>query len=112
MAIALKDSYNSSMDSDPATVNTVEAKNRFNELVALAQKTRQPVVVEKRGEPVAVILDYETYQEKIALPARPARENLIRDLEAWHEYMKKKYPHGTGDSAEILHEVRKERYGL
>lgn len=100
------------MASASSTVNTVAAKNRFNELVALAQKTREPVIVEKRGEPVAVILDYETYQEKIAPSARSAPGSLIRDLKAWHEYMKQKYPQGTGDSAEILHEVRKERHSL
>lgn len=98
------------MASEPATVNTVEAKNRFNELVALAQKTREPVIVEKRGEPVAVILDYETYQEKVTPSAQARDENLIRDLQAWHEYLNKKYPQGGSDSVEILRRMREERY--
>ena len=97
------------METAPYEVNTVEAKNRFNELVAETRKTRKPIVVQKRGEPVAVILDYESYQQTI--PSKPGKgsKTLLTDLMNFHHTMKKKYAKGTGDSAEILRQIRRER---
>ncbi len=97
------------MNAEIQAVNTVEAKNRFNELVAETRKTKQPIVVQKRGEPVAVILDYESYQQTTA--AKPGKDSkrLLADLMNFHHAMKKKYEKGTGDSAEILRQIRSER---
>lgn len=92
-------------------VNTVEAKNRFNELIAEAARSKRPIVVEKRNEPVAVMLDYESYRaSERSEKAKSGRDDaLLGELEAFHRAMRKKYPRGTGDSVEILREVREER---
>lgn len=99
------------MGTEPYEVNTVEAKNRFNELVAETRKTKKPIVVQKRGEPVAIILDYESYQQNTASKPNKASKTLLADLMNFHHTMKKKYPKGTGDSAEILRQIRQERGG-
>lgn len=93
------------------TVNTVEAKNRFNELIAQVNRTKNPLIVEKRGQPVAVVLDYESYQKQKGQKAGKAdeRDTFIEELEAWHRYLRKKYPKGTGDSVELIREAREER---
>jgi prevent-host-death family protein len=46
------------------TVNTVEAKNNLNSLIAQVERDKTPIIIEKRGTPVAVIWDYQTYREK------------------------------------------------
>lgn len=97
------------METSPYEVNTVEAKNRFNELVTETRKTKKPIVVQKRGEPVAVILDYESYQQNMASKPGKGSKTLLADLINFHRTMKKKYPKGTGDSAEILRQIRRER---
>ncbi|MBI2346403.1 MAG: type II toxin-antitoxin system Phd/YefM family antitoxin [Deltaproteobacteria bacterium] len=90
-------------------VNTVEAKNRFNELIAKAERTKQPIIVEKRGSPVAVVIDYASYRKKIGRPANSPAGKIVVALETLHHFLRAKYPSGTGDSAEILHEVRRQR---
>lgn len=91
-------------------VNTVEAKNRLNELIAEVNETGEPVIVEKWGEPVAVVVDYASFQQA-AKKRKPKSQpdQFLRELLAWHDQMRKKYPKGTGDSVAILGEIRQER---
>jgi prevent-host-death family protein len=89
-------------------VNTVEAKNRFNELIAEVEKTKKPIIVEKRNQPVAVVVSYENYCRQSA-SSKKKDDSLFAELSSFHQVMRKKYPQGTGDSAEILREVRLER---
>ena len=91
------------------SVNTVEAKNRLNELIAEVNRSKEPVVVEKRGKPVAVVLDYETFIQGRRGEKRGERETLLKELNNFHKRMRKKYPQGTGDSVEILREIRLQR---
>ena len=94
-------------------VNTVEAKNRLNELLTEVEKTRQPLVVERRGQPIAVVIDYETYQqqENAETARTQAKDPLSKQLLSFHARLKKKYPKGTGDSVEILRQIRDDRRG-
>ena len=89
-------------------VNTVEAKNRLNELIAEANKTKKPIVVKKRNTPVAVVVDFATYQAERS--SRKDDSSLLQELHAFHRMMKKKNPQGTGDSVQILREARDERH--
>lgn len=92
-------------------VNTVDAKNRLNELLAEVNRTKKPVIIEKRGNAVAVLLDYETFERGKPEVARMGKRNdpLLKEMTAFHERLRKKYPKGTGDSVEILREIRQER---
>src|SRR5262245_27312352 len=87
-------------------VNTVDAKNRLNELLAEVERTKRPMVVERRGRPVAVVVDYESYEREKQGRESRHRGTSARELWSFHLRMKKKYPKGTGDSVEILREVR------
>lgn len=92
-----------------ARVNTVDAKNRLNELLAEVERTKRPLIVEKRGKPVAVVMDYESYEKERGGREARGRGTLSRELRSFHLRMKKKYPKGTGDSVEILHDMRLNR---
>jgi len=90
-------------------VNTVDAKNRLNELLTEVEKTKKTIVVERRGRPVAVMIDYESYEKDRNLQEASRAGSLSKELMRFHERMKRKYPKGTGDSVEILREVRLSR---
>lgn len=94
-------------------VNTVEAKNRLNELIAEVNRSKEPVVVEKRGTPVAVVVDYESYRKEQKsdnqAEGKAKTETFLKELRAFHEMMRREYPKGTGDSVEILRQIREER---
>lgn len=81
-------------------INTVTAKNEFNALVAKVNKDKRPVIVAKRGEPVAVLLDYNTFQGMTEQTTQSAtRTNLTHRLKAFHEYQAQVYPHGQCDDS-------------
>ena len=46
-------------DTIPATI----VKNKFGQVIQQANQTGEPIFVEKRGRPVAVILSVESYNE-------------------------------------------------
>ena len=88
-------------------VNTVEAKNRLNELIAEVVRTKKPIVVKKRNTPVAVVIDFESYQA--GKNSKKNDDTLLQEQQAFHRLMKKRHPQGTGDVVEILREAREER---
>ena len=97
------------MTKESLSVNTVEAKNRLNELINTARESGQPVIVQKRGESVAVILDYETYKQGMSTSKAKQDKTLFEELVAFHKTLKKKYPKTAADSVQILSEIRKDR---
>lgn len=48
----------------------------------------------------------KTTVQKVNLP----QHNLLKDLRAWHTVLNKKYPKGTGNSEDILFEIRNQRH--
>ncbi|MGL1833467.1 type II toxin-antitoxin system Phd/YefM family antitoxin [Rhodocyclaceae bacterium SMB388] len=61
------------------TVTSVEAQNRFGELIDSAQ--REPVTITRRGRPVAFVLSPEDMKELLAV--REQRERVVSDFEAF-----------------------------
>ena len=97
------------MSDQRVRVNTVDAKNRLNELITQVEKTKKAIVVERRGRPVAVVVDYESYEQERGATETVRKSALSKELIRFHERMKRKYPKGTGDSVEILRGVRLSR---
>ena len=58
------------------TVTSVEAQNRFGELIDSAQ--REPVTITRRGRPVAFVLSPEDMKELLAVRAQ--RERVVSDF--------------------------------
>jgi len=61
------------------TVSSVEAQNRFGELLDNAQ--REPVTITRRGRPVAFVLSPEDMKDLLAV--RHKRERIVSDFEAF-----------------------------
>lgn len=61
------------------TVTSVEAQNRFGELLDSAQ--REPVTITRRGRPVAFVLSPEDMKDLLAI--RRKRQNVVSDFEAF-----------------------------
>jgi hypothetical protein len=68
-------------------------------------------VVERRGRPIVVVVDYESYEKEGKTEAMNAKNPLSKELFSFHDRLKKKYPKGTGDSVEILRQTRADRGG-
>ena len=62
-------------------ITSVEAQNRFGELLDMVQ--RAPVTVTRRGRPVAFVVSPEDMQD--VLDARNRRSKAVADFEAWSE---------------------------
>ncbi|QNT68369.1 type II toxin-antitoxin system Phd/YefM family antitoxin [Defluviicoccus vanus] len=61
------------------TMAALEAKNRFGELLDTAQ--REPVMIEKHGRAVAVMLSAEEYKELEALKLASLRSEIRKGLD-------------------------------
>lgn len=63
------------------TITSIEAKNRFDELLDSAQ--REPITITRRGRPVAFVLSPEDMKE--LLDTRRQREQTLTDFEAFFQ---------------------------
>lgn len=91
-------------------INTVEAKNRLNELIAKVERSHVPIVIKRRGEPVAVLLDYRSYSVKEKRQGkRVVTDTLMQEFKNLHKELRRRHPQGTGNSADLLREMRDER---
>ena len=61
------------------SVTSVEAQNRFGQLLDMAR--REPVTVTRHGRPAAFIVSPQDMEE--LLDARVRRSNAVQVLEAW-----------------------------
>ena len=61
------------------TLTSVEAQNRFGELIDYAQ--REPVSITRRGRPVAFMLSPEDMRDLLAV--RSTREKIVADFDAF-----------------------------
>jgi prevent-host-death family protein len=58
------------------TVSATEVKNRFGAVLRDVARAGGPILVERDGRPVAVILSIEAYEETCRVPPPPAPERL------------------------------------
>lgn len=67
------------------TLTSVQAQNRFGELLDAAQ--REPVTVTRRGRPVAFVVSPQDMAELI--DARNRRSDAVAEFEAWSKRARK-----------------------
>jgi prevent-host-death family protein len=75
------DSLQGNKPAMPKTVSVSEAKNKLSAMLQWAVEHGDEVVVESRGEPKAVIVPYEDYQELMALKKKARRREALQQLE-------------------------------
>lgn len=66
----------------PKTVSVSEAKNKLSAMLQWAVEQGDEIVVESRGEPKAVILPYEEYEELLLFREKTRRHAALQQLEA------------------------------
>jgi prevent-host-death family protein len=62
------------------TISVSEAKNSLSAILDWAVENDDSVVIASRGEPKAVILPYEGYEEYLALKEQARRREALRQL--------------------------------
>jgi prevent-host-death family protein len=61
------------------TVSSTDAKSHFGSLLGWTEETGDPVIIEKRGKPVAVIVPYKAFEEM------REQQDRLRRKEAWEK---------------------------
>ena len=88
-------------------MSTKEARANFADLLGLVYYTKEPVIVEKKGKPVAVVVnptDFEEYQQL-------AKERFFQTVREIQERNSDKDPDEVlRDVTDAIEEVRQERY--
>ena len=67
------------------TISVTEAKNKLSAMLDWAVEYGDEVVIESRGEPKAVIISYDDYEEFRTLKEEARRRAALRQLEALAE---------------------------
>ncbi len=65
------------------TYSIAEARDKFAALIHQVETGSEPVRVTRRGEPVAVILSLEVYEQLSKTP--PAQRDFWESYQAWRE---------------------------
>ena len=89
------------------TMTSVEAQNRFGQLLDTAQ--REPVAITRHGRPTAFVVSPQEMEE--LLVARRRRSKAVADLEAWSAQAGKRAKPAAAaltdeEVTRLVHEVR------
>ncbi len=90
------------------TFTATEAKNRFGELLEAVH--REPIEIDKKGRPVAVILSYDTYQEMKEALGEAKKPSDLSWLSQWRETATLA-PAACADDETAYHEHLDQKYG-
>ncbi len=84
-----------------------EAGDNFSGLLSAVESSNVPVIVERKGRPVAVVISLEQYEQYDRL----SREELARLVEELRQRNEDKDPDQVyRDVKAVVDEVRRERY--
>lgn len=89
-------------------MSSKEARNNFSDIVGSVFYTKEPVVVEKNGRPMAVVIspdDYARYQKS-------EKQQLFQTIRQIQKHNRDKDPEAMeADIAAAVEEARQEEYG-
>src|SRR5690242_173040 len=92
------------------TMSSQQARARFSDLLGSVYYTKEAVVVEKKGKPVAVVVSPEAYERIKAEEERQAAKDWAT-IDRLRERNKDKDPDAVlADVTEVVEEVRREMY--
>ncbi len=90
------------------TFTATDAKNRFGELLEAAH--REPVGIDKKGRPVAVMVSYASYQEMLEGLGEASAPTDLEWLREWRKTAALTATSGRTDE-EDYHEHLDQKYG-
>lgn len=98
------------MNGSLKKVTAKEARDNFTDILGMVYYGKEPVVVERKGRPFAVVInpnEYENYQNY----KKAARKRILEIIKEIRQANKgKSFDKVYKDVTEIVEEVRKERY--
>jgi prevent-host-death family protein len=90
------------------TFTATDAKNRFGELLEAVH--REPIEIDKKGRPVAVMLSYDTYQEMKEALGEAKKPTDLSWLSQWRETATLA-PAASADDDAAYHDHLDQKYG-
>jgi prevent-host-death family protein len=67
-------------------VSVAEAKRDFSELTSRVALQKERYIIERRGKPVAALVNVEELRRIEALPERNGKRGLLAAVGAWEDY--------------------------
>ncbi len=90
------------------TFTATDAKNRFGELLEVVH--REPIEIDKKGRPIAVMLSYDTYQEMKNALVEARKPSDLSWLGKWRETATLAPASSANDEA-AYHDHLHQKYG-
>lgn len=89
-------------------VSCTDIQNQFGNYLGWVVHRREPLLIEKHGKPVAVLVDYQEWKKMKEGP-KTTRTPWCDALDQHLEEMKKKHPNAKPFSAvELVNQIREE----
>ena len=97
------------MKNPRKSVAATEMKNRFGDYLGEVLKRREPILIEKRGKPVAVVVDFEQWRYLREGQSSEAEHPWIAACRKLGEEIKREHPQLKPFSAiELVRQLREE----
>lgn len=84
------------------TVSTKEAKNQLSKLIAWTQKKRREIVIQKRGQPSAVLMPFGEYSLFLKQREKAKRKALWREWQQLAQQVSARNQDLTPEQADAL----------
>lgn len=97
------------MENPRKSAAATEIKNRFGDYLGEVVRLRRPLLIEKRGRPVAVIVDFERWQTMREEPSEKAVHPWVAACRQLGEDIKRENPRlKPFSSAAMIRQLREE----
>ena len=88
------------------TVSATEIKNRFGDYLHGVLTDHAPLLIEKHGKPVAIIMEYAEWKKREALSSK---KSWVEQCRRYATSLKKRHPHSKIFSGvDLIRSVREE----
>jgi prevent-host-death family protein len=86
----------------PRTISASEAKTQFGAIMDWTAETRDDVIIESHGQPKAVIISFEAYQDVLHLREEARRQSALQRLRALRDQVRARNPDVDEAQADTL----------
>lgn len=98
------------MKAQPRSITATQAKNRLGDYLAIVTSGKEPVVIERHGRPIAVLLDYGEWVQEHPLQGKK-KLSWSEELEQLAQKIAAEHPDPEPRSAvDLLNQIREEDF--
>lgn len=99
------------MTTNLRKATATQIKNKFGDYLGEVIYRREPILIERHGQPVAVIVEFEEWK-RLKDKKDLQQNSWIKRIEQLNDELKKNNPHMKPFSAvELINQVRDEEFG-